>query len=51
MIRRQPSGHNRAVNSGKPAQLVAPTVSGGDKEVIIVFEKKAVYKKPSFISK
>ncbi|MBD2846011.1 hypothetical protein IDH44_12470 [Paenibacillus sp. IB182496] len=31
------------------ARVTAPSVDGGDKEYVVVFAKKAVYEKPSFL--
>jgi hypothetical protein len=48
-----PSGkRNKAADrepKGKTLTVVAPSVDGGaDKEYTVVFEKKALYKRPSF---
>ncbi|MFK7693949.1 hypothetical protein [Paenibacillus sp. HJGM_3] len=42
-------GANAAKRTESPRKVVAPSLNGGaDKEYMVVFEKKAVYNKPSF---
>lgn len=33
----------------KGSVYIAPSLDGSDKEYVVVFERKAVYKKPSYI--
>ncbi|MOA62709.1 hypothetical protein D3C78_1882090 [compost metagenome] len=52
MSRLQPDKKNKAAGhplSSKPQLVFAPSIDGGaDKEYTVVFEKKAIYNKPSF---
>ncbi|MNI28700.1 hypothetical protein D3C73_824920 [compost metagenome] len=52
MSRPQPDKKNKVASrmpSSKPQLVFAPSIDGGaDREYTVVFEKKAIYSKPSF---